>query len=137
VTDLGLLILRMAVAAVFIVHGYFKVLGGHFDRTVALFLTVNIPAAELMAWVVGLTELIGGVLVTVGWWARPAAGLLAADMLVAIARVRLSQGFLGGWEFELTLLSACLAVMIAGTGRYAAGAPRARLRSDPREDSTA
>lgn len=113
----GLLLLRLGPAVVFLVHGYLKVLGGHHDLTVALFLTVNIPLAEAAAWVVGLLELAGGLGLLIGLLARPAAALLAAEMAVAIYKVRLPQGFVGATEYELVILLACLAVMLLGPGR--------------------
>ena len=126
-TDAGLLLLRVAVATVFTVHGYVKILGGHFDRTVALFMTVNIPAPEISAWVIGALELGGGVLLAVGFWARPIALLLAIEMAVVIVRVRWAQGFLGAAEFELVLLAACLALTATGAGRFSLeGSSRAR-----------
>lgn len=116
-TDWGLLALRAGPAAVFLVHGALKLFGGHFDRTVALFMTVNIPAPEMMAWAVAALEFVGGLLLAVGLWTRPTAGLLAAEMAVAIARVRWPQGFVGGAEFEVVLLLACLALTGTGSGR--------------------
>ncbi|MGQ0570758.1 MAG: DoxX family protein [Armatimonadota bacterium] len=124
--DLGLLLLRLAPAVIFGAHGYLKVLGGHFDRTVALFMTVNIPAPEPLAWVVGITELVGGVLLAIGFLTRAAAGLLAFDLVVAIAKVRWPQGFIGAWEFEFVLICACLALVATGAGRISFDAVRPR-----------
>lgn len=116
--DLGLLALRLALAAVFAVHGFVKILGGHFDRTVALFMTVDIPAPEIMAWVIGIMEFGGGVLLALGFWVRPLAALLGAEMAVVLIRVRWAQGFLGAAEFEIVLLAACLALTMTGAGRF-------------------
>jgi uncharacterized membrane protein YphA (DoxX/SURF4 family) len=120
--DLGLLALRLALAAVFAVHGYVKILGGHFDRTVALFMTVNIPAPEAMTWVIGVLELGCGVLLALGFWVRPLAALLAAEMAVVLVKVRWAQGFLGAAEFEIVLLAACLALTATGAGKFSLGA---------------
>ena len=124
--DIGLLALRLALATVFGVHGYVKILGGHLDRTVALFMTVNIPAPEIMAWVIGVLELGGGVLLVVGLWTRPVAALLAVEMAIVLARVRWAQGFLGAAEFEVVLLAACLALTTTGAGRFSLDASRRR-----------
>jgi putative oxidoreductase len=104
-------------AIVFLVHGYLKVLGGHHDRTVALFLTVNIPLAEHAAWFVGALELAGGAAMLVGLLSRPAAALLAVEMAVAIITVRLPQGFVGATEYEMVIMLACLAITLLGPGR--------------------
>jgi len=128
--DLGLLALRAGLAVVFLAHGYVKLFGGH-DRTVALFMTVNIPAPEAMAWAVAVLEFVGGLLLAVGLWTRLAAGLLAVEMAVAIARVRWPQGFLGAAEFEVVLLLACLALTGTGSGRISIEA-RLNLRRSVR-----
>ncbi len=116
--DAGLLLLRLGPAAVFAVHGYLKLFGGQFDRTVALFMTVDIPAPEPMAWVVGILEFAGGLLLAAGLWSRLVAALLAAEMAVVIVRVRWPQGFVGAAEFEVVLLLVCLALIATGPGRF-------------------
>ncbi|MBI3976343.1 MAG: DoxX family protein [Armatimonadetes bacterium] len=113
----GLLLLRLGPAAVFLAHGYLKLLGGHYDRTVALFLTVGIPLPEAAAWFVGGLELAGGVALLLGLLARPAASLLAAEMAVAIYKVRIPQGFVGATEYELVILLTCVAIALLGPGR--------------------
>ena len=130
-SDLGLLGLRAGPAMVFLIHGALKLFGGHFDRTVALFMTVNIPAPEAMAWAVAVLEFAGGLLLAVGLWTRLAAGLLAAEMAVAIVRVRWPQGFVGAAEFEVVLLLACLALTGTGSGRISIEA-RLNLRRSVR-----
>ena len=107
---------RLAPASVFLVHGWLKLLGGHHDLTVALFLTVGIPLAETAAWVVGGLELLGGLALLTAVLVRPAAALLAVEMAVVIAVVRLPQGFVGAWEFEFVLLLICLGLALSPTG---------------------
>ena len=98
---------------VFLVHGWLKLFGGHHDRTVALFLTVGIPLAENAAWVIGALELLGRAALLTGIFLRPAAALLAMEMAVVIAVVRLPQGFVGAWEFEFVLLLLCLGLALS------------------------
>lgn len=107
---IDLFLIRLAPAVVFLVHGYLKLFGGYHDRTVALFLTVNIPFAEQAAWFVGGLELAGGLALLTGVLIRPLALLLAIEMAVAIIMVRMRQMFVGGWEFELTLLLVCVGI---------------------------
>ncbi len=109
-------LIRLGPALIFILHGYLKLFGGFHDQTVALFLTVRIPQPELTGWLIGALELIGGLALLFGIWVRPFAALLAVEMAVAIYKVRLPQGFLGGWEFELSLLLICLGLAVAGGG---------------------
>jgi len=107
------LLVRLGPAVVFLVHGWLKLFGGHHDRTVALFLTVGIPLAENAAWVIGALELLGGAALLTGIFLRPAAALLAMEMAVVIAVVRLPQGFVGAWEFEFVLLLLCLGLALS------------------------
>ncbi len=106
--------IRLGPALIFIIHGFLKLFGGFHDQTVALFLTVNIPLPELSAWLIGALELCGGFALLLGVLVRPVAALLAVEMAVAIYRVRLPQGFLGGWEFELLLLLICVGLAVTG-----------------------
>lgn len=112
VARIDLFLIRLAPATVFLIHGYLKLFGGHHDRTVALFLTVNIPFAEQAAWLIGGLELAGGLALLTGVLMRPLALLLAIEMAVAIAVVRFRQTFVGGWEFELALLLVCLGIAV-------------------------
>ncbi len=112
--QLSALLIRLGPAIVFLIHGYLKLLGGDHDRTVALFLTVNLPQPELLAWGIGLLEFAGGLALLTGVWMRPFAALLTIEMAVAIYKVRIPQGFLGGWEFELTLLLVCAGLALWG-----------------------
>ncbi len=116
--DIGLLLLRIGPGIVFTVHGYLKLFGGHFDRTVALFMTIDFPAPEPLTWIVGILELVGGLLVAAGLWTRLIGALLAMEMVVAIIRVRWVQGFVGAAEFEVILLLSCLALIATGAGRF-------------------
>ncbi len=127
VTDLGLLIARIAPAAVFAVHGYAKLFGGQFDRTVALFMTVNIPAPEPMAWFVSLLEFAGGLALGLGLLTRVIAALFAVEMAVAILRVRLAQGVLAA-ELEVVLLLICVALIATGSGKISLDAYRSARR---------
>lgn len=128
VEAVGLLLLRLGPAIVFLVQGYLKVFGGHHDRTVALFLTVNIPFPEVTAWFIGGLELAGGLAFLLGLLVRPFAILLAIEMAVAIYKVRLPQGFLGASEYEMVLLLTCLAMSLLGPGRLSLDPYLARQR---------
>lgn len=55
----------------------------HLDRTAGFFESLNIPAPKLNAILAGGTECLGGILLALGLFARPAAVPLIFTMLVA------------------------------------------------------
>ena len=115
----GLLVLRVAIALPFIVHGYAK-LADH-ANTAILFGQIGIFAPAFMAWVTGLVEFVGGIAILLGIFVRTAGVLLAVVMIVAIATVHFKNGYsamTGGYEYQLTLLLASLAVAFTGAGGY-------------------
>ncbi len=111
------MLLRLILAAVFGVYGYAKWTVG-MDRLVGLFMTVHIPFPNISAHAVATLELGGAVLLVLGIATRLVGILLAIEMLVAITKVVWPQGFLGGYAFELTLLTVALALTMAGGGAF-------------------
>jgi putative oxidoreductase len=79
----------------------------------------GIPAPDVATYLVGGLELVCGALLIVGLLTRPAAFLLACDMVGAIA----TAGRIDGGSFHLgvapTLLVAMLFLLWAGPGRLA------------------
>lgn len=83
---------RILIAAIFIVSGYGKIDG--FEKTVAQLAGKGMPLPELAAAGAIAVELIGGILVVIGWHARWAA---AALFLFMIPTTLLFHNF---WAFE-------------------------------------
>jgi len=79
----------------------------------------GIPAPDVTTYLVGTLELVGGVLLIVGLFTRPAAVLLALNLVGAIA----TAGRVDGGTFHLgvapTMLVAMLFLVWAGCGRLA------------------
>jgi putative oxidoreductase len=115
----GMLPLRVVVGLVFLMHGAQKLLifgpGGTADIMGKLWL----PLPLLSATVVIAVELLGGLAILLGVFARLAGALLAFEMVIAILVARVHGGFFApyGYEFELTLLGACLTFALNGPGR--------------------
>lgn len=111
--DLGLFLIRIGLAAVFIVHGWGKL--SSIEGTIAFFATIGLPA--FFAWLIGALEFVGGVLLLLGLWVELSGWVLAAIMLFAIILVKGSKGFAGGYEFELSLLFSALGIALTGGGK--------------------
>lgn len=117
--DLGLLLLRIAIGAVFIAHGWGKF--AQMDGTIAFFATIGFPA--IIAYLVAAVELLGGVALVIGLWTDLVTLLFSIVMVVAIVYVKMGKfglGFVDGYEFDLVLLAGSLAIMFVGPGKYTA-----------------
>ena len=116
--EYGLLLLRLVVGLLFAAHGAQKLFGwfggGGPQGTAQFFASLGYRWPAAMAIVAGLAEFGGGLLLASGFLTPLAAFLLTVVMLNAIATVVWPKGFLGGYEFELTL--AAVAVALAATG---------------------
>jgi putative oxidoreductase len=119
--EYGILLLRLVVGLLFVGHGAQKLFGwfggGGPAGTAAFFSSVGYRWPTLLAVVAGLSELGGGLLFAAGLLTPLAALALAVVLLNAIATVVWPKGFLGGFEFEVTLLTVALAVVATGPGR--------------------
>jgi putative oxidoreductase len=116
--DLALLVLRVVVGLVFLAHGWQKVfVFGHAGVT-GMLTGMHVPLPAVAAAGLMALELLGGVALIVGAFTRVVALLFAADMLGAIVLAKLSGGFFApkGYEYELTLLAASLALALGGAG---------------------
>lgn len=113
--DVGLLLLRVALAATFIAHGWAKF--QNLEGTTAFF--AGLGLAAFFVYLVAVVELLGGLALLLGLFTDVAGIALAINMAFAIILVKLSAGFLGGFEFELVLLLAALGIAFAGPGKYA------------------
>ena len=130
----GPLLLRLGLAAVFIVHGYPKLFGkppmGGIAATAGFFESIGIRPGKFWALIVGVVEFFGGVLLVIGFGVQVVALLLAINMLVAIWKVKFKMGFVsgpaspaGGWEFDFVLLIMALSLLVLGPGAYSLDLP--------------
>ncbi len=120
--DRALLVLRLALALVFIAHGYMKLFVlGHAGVT-GFFTQLGIPLPGLAAWGVALLEFGGGLALAAGLFTRALAGLFVCNMLVAIGLAVLPKGFVGGYELEFLLAMGSLTLALAGPGAYSVDA---------------
>lgn len=123
--NLGLLLLRLGIAAVFINHGLSKLMA--MEKTIGFFGTLGFP--PFLAWFVCAVELLGALALLLGIFTEIAGVALAIDMLVVLVRVPGRGGFLGGHELELMLGLAALAVAFAGPGKYAIPLGRKKMEA--------
>jgi putative oxidoreductase len=117
---LAVLMLRLLLGVVFVMHGSQKLLGGggvagFADGLARMGIEPHVP----LAWVVAITEFVGGICVFFGFLTRFWAAGLVIDMAVAMFKVHLVNGFFiskNGFELALTLGVLALAVVFMGPG---------------------
>ncbi len=126
--DVGLLLIRLGLAAVFIGHGLQKL--GDLGMVSGFFSQLGLPG--FLAYLVAAVELAAGLSMLLGFWTHWAGKLIAVIMLGAIVLVKFKTGFLGGYEFDLMLLLAALGITFAGPGAYSLEAKRAQTAPPPK-----
>ncbi|NNE09436.1 MAG: DoxX family protein [Gemmatimonadetes bacterium] len=126
--DLGLLVIRLGIGlSMFLFHGYGKITGGP-DRwegiggSMATFGITFLPT--FWGFMAAFSESACSILLILGVFFRPAAGLLAFTMFVAVMRhLNLPEGDSGaGWKgasHALELGCIYLGLLMAGPGRHA------------------
>lgn len=115
-TDLALLLVRVGLAAVFMIHGWDKLVS--MSDTIGFFSSIGL--SPVWAYIVAYTEIIGGLLMLLGIGAGWAGVALAATMVGSIIMVKLAKGFIGGYEFDLMLFLSAISISLAGAGEYTA-----------------
>jgi len=122
--DLGKLILRLALGILILLHGISKLTGG-VGFIAGMLGKMGMP--EALAYLVYVGEVLAPALLIIGLWTRPAALIVAINMVVAIWLVHMGELFqltkTGGWALELQgiYLATALAIALLGAGRYSVG----------------
>jgi putative oxidoreductase len=119
--SIGLAVLRVAVAAVFINHGRQKLFVYGFAGVTGAFTQMGVPFPGVMGPLIGVLEFFGGIALVVGFLTRLLGVAFAFDMLGAILLVQLKKGF-SGYELEFLLLAASVALFLTGAGRFSVDA---------------
>jgi putative oxidoreductase len=112
---LGLLVLRLALGLIFVYHGWPKLFSNpHYYSE----MFAKLGFANGTSFAIGALEVFGGMLLAVGFFTRPVALLLTAEMGVALWKVHLAKGYLAVNEYEFALVvgAATLALATSGPG---------------------
>ena len=155
---LGLLLLRLALAVVFVAHGANILFGtwpgpgvgpGGLQFTADRYAAIGLHPEFLLAVLAGATQLIGGLLIGAGLMTRVASGALLLFLGIGVWEEHLQWGFFLNWiqapqrghgiEYSLILSAALLCFVLTGGGDWSVdgrrmntkvsrAAGRARLR---------
>ena len=111
----ALFLFRVVYGALFVVHGIPKI--KNLKGTNAWFDSIGFKPGVFWGTLVALLEVGGGALLVVGLWVQPIALLFTVMMIVgAIWKISQKQKFVGGWELDLILAAAGLALAVMGGG---------------------
>lgn len=122
--DIGKFLLRATLGVLILLHGIAKLPKG-VDGIGHMLASQGVPS--VLAYLVFVGEIVAPVLLIVGFFTRPAALVVAINMVVAIWLVHMGDlgkfNGTGGWALELQgmFLVAALAIAMIGGGRIGAG----------------
>lgn len=117
----GAFVLRVALGLMWVSHALLKYAVFTIPGFAGFLGSLGLP--EALAWPIFLAELIGGLLIIAGVYARHVALLLIPVMAGAIS-VHIPNGWLfsaagGGWEYPGFLIVASFALWLIGDGAFA------------------
>lgn len=124
--DLGLFVLRVVAGGTYVVYGYVKMAGGAaaWERIGAAVEKVGASGGHLY-WglAASLAELVGGLLLVLGLWVRPAALALCATMVMASlvqwSAVRWgTMTTVSAFFYALTMAAVMFGLLFLGGGRF-------------------
>ena len=126
ITSFTAALLRIVSGALFTCHGMQKILGWLTERPR--------PPVGSQMWIGGIIELVGGILIAIGLFTRPAAFLAAGTMAVAYIQFHWKLA-LDNWKFlpivnggEAAVLYCFVFLLYAAAGAGAMSIDRARGR---------
>ena len=118
---LGITLLRLSLGSMWIAHALLKLWVFTLPGTAQYFVSIGFPG--FLAYPVFAAELLGGLALVLGIYARQVALALVPVMAVA-AWVHLPNGWVhtsagGGWEYPVFLIAASIALALLGDGALA------------------
>lgn len=123
------LLLRLALGAIFLAHGWPKLKN---DKTqfAGWLESIKFKPGKFWAWVVALAEFLGALMLFAGFLTQLAALILAAQFLIILFWVRRGQPFVAkpdapgmSREFDFLIFCALIALLILGPGPYSFDLP--------------
>jgi len=120
-TQLGIALLRVSLGVMWIAHALLKLLVFTLPGTAQYFASIGF--AGFLVYPVFAAELLGGIALLLGIYARQAALALVPVMAMA-AWVHLPNGWVhtstgGGWEYPVFLIAASISLWLLGDGAAA------------------
>ena len=113
--DIILLLARLLIAAIFLYHGWPK--ATDWQMASSKFEGMGFPG--FLGPTVGIIEVLSSLLLILGWFSSLANIFLIGVIVVAIAAVQISKGWVPPLERDLQVLLINLVLLAFGPGKYA------------------
>jgi putative oxidoreductase len=114
----GVTLVRLATGAIIGVAGYAKFTGG-LGGVATAFERYGIPLASVVAPLIAVLEIVGGVLLVLGLGTRVLGTLFVCEFLVTTFWVKYRLMSWNDGRLDLMLLTAAILLLLAGPGRVA------------------
>ena len=127
----GIALVRMAAAAMMVIHGTFRASVGGVAGFGGFLEGHHVPFGLGVAWLLTGVEIVGGILLISGRFVRPLCAWFAVQLLCGIALVHFDEGWFvvgggrNGYEYS-ALLIACFVAVAIDASAAARGAARPR-----------
>ena len=121
--DTATLLVRLVVGAIFVAQGYIKLARppdaphgrGNLESMIR---NRGLARPHELAILVSTLELVCGAAVALGLLTRFAVVPLVVILLVAIAGFKFRSGFVGGWDWPLSVLTLLVVIALLGAGTW-------------------
>lgn len=120
-TDLALLVSRVALGVILVAHGWQKFNEWTLDGTASAFGDMGIPVPGVAAAFVTAVEMIGGIALIIGLLTPVVALLNMANLLGALFLVHAGNGVFvadNGFELVLALFAGLATIAMLGAGKF-------------------
>ncbi len=111
----GIFIVRVVLGVILVAHGWPKIRN---LKGTAEWMGQMFKPGIFWAVVVSLTEFVGGIFLIFGFLTQVVAILVAIEFIVVILKMKLKKGLVDGYEFDLLILAAALALLTLGGGAH-------------------
>jgi len=126
---LGATLIRAAVASVFVIHGVTRVTNGTVGGFGGFLGTWGFPAGTAVAWVITVTEIVGGLLLAAGIGVRGLTAWFVIQIAAGIVMVHAPNGWFvvgagsGGAEYSVLIIASLAAVALTDPVAHRLGRP--------------
>ena len=119
----GISFLRVVVALIMLTHGIARIYFGTVDDFGAFLTLNNFPQGFYLAWAITIFEIVGSILLAIGFYVAPLATIFALELLCGIALVHWKEGWFvvgagrNGMEYSVLLIAALVTLTLSHFGK--------------------